>query len=148
MKKIVIFDLDGTITDHSHRVPLVATEGIKPDWDEFEKRCVYDVPNLAVVELYKYYVSLEDYMVLIMTGRSKDYQEKTIEWFESYKIPLPHLFIMRTKGDNTPDHELKKKWVQNIGTHRVVCTFEDRGRVVDMWRSLGLTCFQVAPGNF
>jgi probable HAF family extracellular repeat protein len=26
--------------------------------------------------------------------------------------------------------------------------FDDRNRVVDMWRSLGLTCLQVAPGDF
>lgn len=26
--------------------------------------------------------------------------------------------------------------------------YDDRQKVVDMWRSKGLTCFQVAPGNF
>jgi hypothetical protein len=25
---------------------------------------------------------------------------------------------------------------------------DDRNQVVDMWRSIGLPCFQVAPGNF
>lgn len=26
--------------------------------------------------------------------------------------------------------------------------FEDRKQCVDMWRSLGLTCYQVADGNY
>ena len=25
---------------------------------------------------------------------------------------------------------------------------DDRNKVVDMWREIGLTCFQVAPGGF
>ena len=31
----------------------------------------------------------------------------------------------------------------------VLCVFDDRNQVVDMWRNgLGLQCFQVADGNF
>jgi hypothetical protein len=30
----------------------------------------------------------------------------------------------------------------------VFMTVDDRQKVVDMWRDLGLTCFQVAPGDF
>ena len=28
------------------------------------------------------------------------------------------------------------------------CVADDRQKVVDMWREIGLTCFQVAPGDF
>ena len=31
---------------------------------------------------------------------------------------------------------------------RLVAVFEDRKRVVDMWRENGVTCYQVAPGDF
>lgn len=31
---------------------------------------------------------------------------------------------------------------------RLVATFDDRTRVVEMWRGCGVTCFQVAPGEF
>ena len=30
----------------------------------------------------------------------------------------------------------------------VVAVFDDRDKVVKMWREIGLTCMQVAPGNF
>ena len=30
----------------------------------------------------------------------------------------------------------------------VFAVFDDRNQVVDMWRSNGLTCFQVADGDF
>lgn len=32
--------------------------------------------------------------------------------------------------------------------YRVTAVFDDRQQVVDMWREIGLTCCQVAPGNF
>ena len=30
----------------------------------------------------------------------------------------------------------------------VVCSFDDRDKVVQMWRDNGITCFQVNYGNF
>jgi hypothetical protein len=35
-----------------------------------------------------------------------------------------------------------------IDRERLVGAFDDRQRVVDMWRRNGITCFQVAPGDF
>jgi len=32
--------------------------------------------------------------------------------------------------------------------YNISYVLDDRDRVVDMWRSLGLTCFQVDWGNF
>jgi len=31
---------------------------------------------------------------------------------------------------------------------RLVAVFDDRDRVVKMWRDVGVTCFQVADGEF
>ena len=31
---------------------------------------------------------------------------------------------------------------------RLIAVFEDRDRVVAMWRDAGVPCFQVAPGDF
>jgi hypothetical protein len=30
----------------------------------------------------------------------------------------------------------------------ILCIFDDRDKVVKMWRSNGIACFQVAPGDF
>ena len=52
-----------------------------------------------------------------------------------------------------PDDKLKQRWLDDlfpIDSKRldIVCVFDDRDKVVDMWRKNGLTCMQVAPGNF
>jgi hypothetical protein len=51
----------------------------------------------------------------------------------------------------TPDDVLKRQWFDAMlrdDRERLVATFDDRDRVVKMWRDAGVTCFQVAPGEF
>jgi len=58
---------------------------------------------------------------------------------------------MRRSGDFTPDDVLKKQWLDSMlpeDRERLVCVFDDRDRVVKMWRDNGVTCLQVAPGEF
>jgi hypothetical protein len=61
----------------------------------------------------------------------------------------PPLF-MRKQHDNRADWIVKKElFVDEISNiYDVKFVLDDRQQVVDMWRSLGLTCFQVAEGNF
>ena len=43
-------------------------------------------------------------------------------------------------------HELFNKHVRH--DYNVRGAFDDRNQVVEMWRAIGLTVFQVADGNF
>ena len=57
---------------------------------------------------------------------------------------------MRKENDYSPDNELKESWLKEqlgkgIKIHGV---FDDRDKVVAMWRRYGITCFQVASGDF
>ena len=58
--------------------------------------------------------------------------------------------FMRPDGDYTPDEVLKRGWLESRPKilERVFLVIDDRQKVVDMWREMGLTCFQVAPGKF
>ena len=50
-----------------------------------------------------------------------------------------------------PDDVLKEGWLHQMEPgkrQRLVGVFEDRKCVVDMWRRNGVTCFQVAEGDF
>jgi len=57
---------------------------------------------------------------------------------------------MRKADDYRKDDEVKyemyKEHVED--THFIHYVLDDRNQVVDMWRKVGLTCFQVAPGDF
>ena len=57
--------------------------------------------------------------------------------------------IMRPKKHHfMKDSDLKQMWLDSIGVDNVAMVFDDRNQVVDMWRKNGLTCFQVADGDF
>jgi len=61
------------------------------------------------------------------------------------------MLTMREEGDFTPDDELKEKWLHGMLQEdrlRLVAVFDDRDRVVQMWRRNGYACFQVADGEF
>ena len=53
---------------------------------------------------------------------------------------------MRPFGDRRKDLIVKKELYMNHihNNYDVICVFEDRQSVVDMWRELGLLCCQVA----
>ena len=57
---------------------------------------------------------------------------------------------MRGDTDFRPDDELKKGFLDKMRKDgfNPVMAVDDRQQVVDMWRRRGLTCFQVAEGNF
>ena len=57
---------------------------------------------------------------------------------------------MRKKGDHRKDSIVKKELYEEHIKNRyeVLCVFDDRNQVVDMWREEGLLCCQVYYGDF
>jgi hypothetical protein len=55
--------------------------------------------------------------------------------------------IMRPSGNYTPDHLLKIEMAKPF-LNQITLVFEDRNKVVKMWRDLGICCCQVAEGDF
>lgn len=136
----VIFDLDGTIANIDHRTHFV--RGGKRDWQSFFAGCVDDVPVPHVVETFKAHVDA-GHKVRIWSARSGAVRQQTEDWLQDVAgIDPCFLQHMRAAGDSTPDVELKRHWL-NQEYERPDLVYDDRQRVVDMWRSEGIPCFQV-----
>ena len=58
--------------------------------------------------------------------------------------------FMRKTDDFRKDAIVKEEIYQGEieGKYNVLCVLDDRNQVVEFWRSKGLSCFQVAEGNF
>ena len=152
-KKSVIFDLDGTIANISKRRALANLPNGKIKWDVFfnPDNIRLDEPNVAVIEVLKA-LKKENYRIVIFSGRSDRTKEATIEWLKKYEVSYD-LLQMRPQNDEMaymPDEELKRVWLNKYFPVKaeIHSVFDDRQKVVDMWRAEGLRCFQVAPGNF
>lgn len=145
-QNVIIFDLDGTLALIEHRRHYVDCPRDQQNWDAFYDACEKDEPNNAIIKL-NLRLATPNNVIYILSGRSDKVKEKTLMWLENQNIQFDHL-IMRPDGCFTPDDELKKNWATQIGLGRILMVFDDRDKVVKMWRSLGITCLQVAEGNF
>lgn len=142
---IVISDLDGTITDAEHRVHLVREH--PKDYDAFFNAARDDGPIWPVIHVLRA-LKAAGHEIHIITGRSDITKADTIEWLDRFEVPHDRL-LMRPADDYTPDDRLKRAWFQlEYRSEDVLLVLEDRARVVRMWRKLGVTCLQVAEGDF
>jgi len=136
----VVFDLDGTLADLEHRKPLLENK----DWRGFFAAVGGDTPIEHAIDVLTA-MFMSGHRVEIWSGRSDECREATEMWLRQHGVP-PCTLIMRTEGDYRPDDEVKRDFLR--GTDWPDLIFDDRDRVVAMWRSLGIPCFQVAPGAF
>jgi hypothetical protein len=69
--------------------------------------------------------------------------------FDSRGTIQSELF-MRADGDYRPDDIIKEEifFAKIAPNYNVRFALDDRNRVVSMWRRIGLTCLQVADGDF
>jgi len=150
MKKTVIFDLDGTLALIDKRRALAAKPNGKINWKVFfdPKNIQLDQPNVPVIEMAKI-IKAQGHSVVIFSGRDSISKTETINWLNQFGVPFDVL-KMRPEGSFTPDDKLKMGWLNQLFPNRndILCIFDDRDKVVKMWREQGLTCMQVAPGDF
>ena len=153
-KKTVIFDLDGTLALIDNRRDLSMVSG-KRDWDIFldPKNIDLDQPNIPVIEMAQMLKS-QGFDIIIFSGRSKATKDATRDWLNKYDVPFD-LLKMRPTDKHwhfMKDSDLKEYWLDDIfpgfEINDIFAVFDDRQQVVDMWRSRGLTVFQVAEGDF
>lgn len=135
-------DIDGTLALRGDRSPY--------DW----AKVGLDSPNKPVITVARALAARSS--LIFMSGRMEQCREQTRMWLHTFtcdrslcmcKSPL----LMRKDGDSRPDQIVKRELFERRikGIYEVEGVLDDRDRVVRMWREeLGLTCLQVAPGNF
>ncbi len=136
-RKAIIFDIDGTVAKRGSRDPYDMT------------KVGEDLPNEPVMLIAKMLAFCapftgEDGMeIFFFSGRDETAHEQTDMWL-GHHFCYDYTLYMRKEGDNRPDDQVKQEMLDDARkTHDIIATFDDRNRVVDMWRANGITCFQV-----
>ncbi len=134
-----ISDLDGTLALFGNANP-------------YDRDFLQDKVNKPIKNILENYMG-EDQLIFV-SGRDSKYRDITIKWLEKSLNMITsqiesHLF-MRPEGDKRKDAIVKKElYDANIkGKYNILFVLDDRNQMVEMWRGLGLTCLQVAEGNF
>lgn len=145
----IVFDLDDTLADTSHRQHIL-DEGDRSDpetWQRFFDACDKDAPKREVIEIYNALFVRLEHRVEIWTGRSDRVREKTVEWLHKHiNYPQECTLRMREEGDTRHDTEIKGEWIERHGKPDLM--FDDRNSTVQFFREQGITVCQVKESDF
>lgn len=137
----IIVDIDGTLAHMTGRGPYDTSRYMEDESDQVITTLTHawSANNLRAT-------------VFIMTGRDEQFRGVTEHWLEKNGIRYFAMFMRPTETGpvKTKDSIVKDRlFEENIaGKYNVDFILDDRNQVVDMWRSKGLKCLQVAPGDF
>lgn len=147
--KYIMVDIDGTVADCEHRVKYVQT---KPsNWKAFNRAAEFDRPIAQVVDMVLRF--REDYMVVFCSGRSDDMRDMTEKWIEQHMsgIGSYDLYMRKTgdyRGDDIVKAELYARIYEEYGNSKPYFVLDDRPRVINVWKKLGLFVFDVSNGRW
>ena len=138
----IIVDIDGTCALHDGRSPYDLTRVSK------------DIPNYPLVRFLQELICSKH--IIFLSGREGTNQcrKDTIDWLTenicSSDFGCKWELLMRNKNNFQPDEIVKETIFHKEiePKYNVLAVFDDRDKVVKMWRSLGLLCNQVYWGNF
>jgi len=145
----IICDLDGTLS--LFKGDWIPKENQRSPYDWM--RCANDLGNepikwllhVAFVGEHQY----SDLKIILLSGREDSAKAETIKFLKNNFVHYNELH-MRKAGDSRDDRIVKQELYEAHIKDKYFVRFvlDDRDRVVNLWRDLGLTCLQVAPGDF
>lgn len=137
LPQAVICDIDGTLAWMQNRSPYDYTKVKNDFYDDGLVRLLTKLCNQGI-------------QLIIVSGREASDQctQDTLDWlnkkFDNF------IFYQRRQKDYRPDEIIKEEIYHTCIEDRydIMCVFDDRNKVVNMWRNLGLLCCQVNEGDF
>lgn len=133
-----IFDIDGTCAHN------LCGRG----WYDYS-RVGEDAPDAEAIFLAWQLASL-GHKIIFLSGRKDDCYDITHAWLKEHTQIDDFILLMRHADDNRKDAIVKYEiFDQHVRDHyNVVTVFDDRDQVVEMWRKVGVKCYQVEYGSF
>ncbi|CRY79360.1 hypothetical protein SAMN05421776_11740 [Nocardia farcinica] len=133
-----IWDIDGTVAHMTGRSPYDYSRVGEDAEDVYVRALHWGICD-----------GIPDAKHLFVSGRNEECRDVTQHWLAAMGFRVDAL-LMRKAGDTRDDAVVKLEiFNEHIrDRYTVLGVFDDRDRVVSMWRRLNLKCFQVQPGDF
>ena len=144
---LVVFDIDGTLANIEHRLDYVRS---KPkNWKAFDAGIPNDRVNEPVAEVFDAMV-MGGHTVILASGRNERSRKATEDWLWDNKLRGYQELYMRKADDFRSDDIVKQEILDQIIADygkKPDMVFDDRPRVVRMWRDNGIFVFNVYQGE-
>lgn len=158
--KFIVSDLDGTLAQIDHRLHFVKNPqnlpDFKKDWKGFFDAIPQDELRPEVMAMVTKSFADAEYKAadgekvykIIFSARPERTREATEAWLEKMGILSEFdTVIMRPDGDSRQDDEMKRvMYDRYLRKYNVLEIFDDRQRVIRVWKELGLNVTDVGPG--
>ena len=132
----IIVDVDGTLAHNNPNNPRDPYDGSRAGEDHVDETLA------AMLDVLD-----ENYFIHIVTGRGLRHRHLTEEWLKDHAISYDHLWTRPDNDTSVPDAWVKYQIAKEIArTHNIVGVFDDRERVIDMWRAAWIKTFDVGQG--
>lgn len=143
----IICDLDGTLSLFCQTHGCTCTLNHRSPYNAVTAH--RDVLNEPVAAVLRSMTGKDKAYLIFVSGRDDIYRPQTVEFLANNGFSHGQLF-MRKGGDTRKDAIIKSEIfdAEIRNNYKVLFVLDDRNQVVDLWRSLGLTCLQVAAGDF
>lgn len=145
-KPYILCDLDGTLADCSHRLHFV--KQTPKDWKSFfagiEGDSLRNEVRAQVAWKHE-----QGHPVILLSARPEDYRAATENWLKKQDLGFEYVtLIMRRAGDKRDDAIVKKELLDRYFPDKslIKCVFDDRPKVIRMWREQGLEVIDVGVG--
>ena len=143
----IIVDIDGTIAIKSDRSPYDYSRVFEDDVSENVAMVIHWING------YRETDNVDVPKIIFLSGRSNDCREETERWLEEKfwdEDEEIELFMRPSEDPNTADFIVKDRILEEfiVNNYNIVGAFDDRRQVVQMWRTKGLTVFDVAGNKF
>jgi hypothetical protein len=144
---LVVFDIDGTLANIEHRLEHIKQ---KPkNWAAFDAGIPEDKVNEPVASVFWSLLDT-DHTILLASGRNERSRQATEDWlFDNFLFGYEKLYMRKAddfRGDDIVKQEILDQIIADYGK-KPDMVFDDRPRVVSMWRRNGIFVFDVYQGE-
>lgn len=145
---VVIFDLDGVLSDATGRQHFLVADGEgKRNWRGFFDACGDD-PLLEDVAALVGAID-PGVAIVLLTGRPVRVRPNTLDWLERHRLRWD-LLVMRNAGNYQFSPEFKRLTVKELRQRgfEIKVALEDDHRNIEMFKSEGVPCVYIHSGYY
>lgn len=147
-KKVIVYDLDGTIC----KIPdeyFIYINVTPKNWSAFHCHIPYDTPYPQTKFLFELIGDHTNCIQILATARVEKYRADTENWMKKEGLTAYEKLYMRDNFDWRPDYEAKQDMLKQIEKEygKPFLVFDDRNAVLNMYQNNGIFTLGINQGK-
>ncbi len=143
LPSVVVFDLDGTLSDDTARHALAKAGA----WHEYTLESINDPPNQEMEDTLR--KKFKEMWTVVLTGRlwSPEVEAVTLAWLYKNNLRVDAV-IMRAANNFCTNSEYKESWLKNhLTLMSVEHLYDDNPKVIEVCKKMSIPATHIDSGG-